>query len=345
MKTKKKIYTTSIFILLFLAFFSQAIYSQDIHFSQFNFCPLNLNPAKTAYFEGQHRFAANHKNQWMSVTIPYMTFSASWDAGIIKRKQKNDILGLGVLAVKDQAGDSKFGTTQINISLSYIKALDNRNKHILSYGIMGGLSQRSIDYSALYFDSQFNGLYYDADLPHNENFGKTSFLYYDISTGVEYNYVQNEYSEFCLGASLWHLNRAKQSLNEDNSVTMDPKLLLYGNFSYLHNIKHYIKPAFYFARQGPHTEFLLGGHYQLILNHSKINYNSFNAGLFYRNKDAAILMAGVDYQAFKINFSYDVNLSKLRPASQFRGGYEFSLIYIIQKQKPSIHKEIPCPIF
>ena len=32
-------------------------HSQDIHFSQFNLSPLNLNPAMTGAFKGDYRFA------------------------------------------------------------------------------------------------------------------------------------------------------------------------------------------------------------------------------------------------------------------------------------------------
>jgi len=341
LNTKK----TYLIFLFSLFIWSNFIFGQDVHFSQFNFSPLNLNPAQTGYFEGQYRLIANHKNQWMSVTTPYLSFGASWDAIIKKRKVKNDMFGIGISAIKDQAGDSKFGTTQINTSVSYILALDNRNNHILSFGITGGVSQRSIDYSALYFDNQYNGFYYDANLPHNESFGKTNFLYYDIATGVDYHYIYNRETVFNIGASLWHLNRAKQSLNDNSSIVMDPKLIIYGNFSYLKGTKHLLKPAFYFARQGPYTEILIGGQYNHILSYNRLSYSSLNTGFFYRNKDAIIMMIGMDYKTFKFNISYDINVSGLTAASQFRGGYEISLIYITQAPKKTVHKEIPCPIF
>ena len=48
--------------------------AQDIHFSQFYFSPLNLNPAATGIFDGDYRIAGNHRQQWRSVTTPYTTF-------------------------------------------------------------------------------------------------------------------------------------------------------------------------------------------------------------------------------------------------------------------------------
>ena len=54
-------------------------FAQDIHFSQFNNSPLNLNPAQTGLFNGDWRFVGNLRNQWSSVPVPYRTFSLSTD--------------------------------------------------------------------------------------------------------------------------------------------------------------------------------------------------------------------------------------------------------------------------
>ena len=65
--------------LIFILFItlSNGITCQDIHFSQFNLAPLNLNPAMTGSFNGDYRFVGNLRNQWSSVTVPYKTFAFS----------------------------------------------------------------------------------------------------------------------------------------------------------------------------------------------------------------------------------------------------------------------------
>ena len=51
----------------YLLFFVLLLFSgkaQDIHFSQFNMSPGNLNPAFTGFFDGDVRGVANYRSQW-----------------------------------------------------------------------------------------------------------------------------------------------------------------------------------------------------------------------------------------------------------------------------------------
>jgi len=59
--------------------------------------------------------------------------------------------------------------------------------------------------------------------------------------------------------------------------------------------------------------------------------------------DANYFTVGVDYQNWFVGLSYDVNLSKLVPASNNRGGFEIAVRYILNKFKPkqTIHRACP----
>ena len=61
-------------------------HSQDIHFSQFNLSPLNLNPSLTGSYNGDYRFTGSHRNQWSSVTTPYATFAFSFEKNKLLKK-------------------------------------------------------------------------------------------------------------------------------------------------------------------------------------------------------------------------------------------------------------------
>ena len=50
-------------------------------------------------------------------------------------------------------------------------------------------------------------------------------------------------------------------------------------------------------------------------------------GGYLRWNDAIIPVVKLDYEPFSIAFSYDMNISQLRTASQGRGGFEISLGY------------------
>jgi len=51
----------------------------------------------------------------------------------------------------------------------------------------------------------------------------------------------------------------------------------------------------------------------------------------------------LDYGNFHFGVSYDLNLSSLKVASNKRGGFEFSLIYIFEKYRPTIKRYKACP--
>jgi hypothetical protein len=58
-------------------------------------------------------------------------------------------------------------------------------------------------------------------------------------------------------------------------------------------------------------------------------------GPTYRNKDAAIIEAGIKKGKYIARVSYDINTSSLKTASGSRGGFEISLTYIARRNKPN----------
>src|ERR1700761_7009157 len=89
-----------------LALSHRAAIAQDIHFTQFDAVPLVINPAFTGNFDGQYRAAAIYRNQWQSVTVPYVTYGASFDLPIVHDLTHDDYLAAGAQVYKDQAGDA-----------------------------------------------------------------------------------------------------------------------------------------------------------------------------------------------------------------------------------------------
>ncbi len=58
--------------------------------------------------------------------------------------------------------------------------------------------------------------------------------------------------------------------------------------------------------------------------------------------DAAILFAKFEYEQFGLGFSYDVNVSSLKPASNSNGAFEFALSYKICN---GFDRGVYCPNF
>jgi len=74
------------------------------------------------------------------------------------------------------------------------------------------------------------------------------------------------------------------------------------------------------------------------------NY-TIHAGTFLRWNDALIPTLKLDYNPFSITVSYDANISKLKPSSYGRGGYEVSVSYVGFRQNKSSIDAIRCPRF
>ena len=102
--------------------------------------------------------------------------------------------------------------------------------------------------------------------------------------------------------------------------------------------------------------FMQGGSRQiqggLLLNHALVNNEDENqkigisGGLFYRWKDAFVPVVKLDYNKISIGISYDVNTSKLKTASQLRGGYEVTLCYkAFRNNYNSSADKVRCPAF
>ncbi len=342
----KNIIAKLIFLLLFMGFlFPKNTISQDLHYSQFLNSPLNLNPALTAYTQANYRLILNNRNQWASVTVPYKTFSGSFDFKFLNRKKSRDYFGVGVLFNKDEAGDSHYGTTQMGLSLSWVKSLSRKNHHILSLGLQGSYFQRSIDYSQLYFPDQWNGTVSGIG-SHQEIFATESYVFVDFAAGAHYLFTPSRHFKLNSGVSVWHLTRPDQNLMNDSEARLYMKTQIYSEAEIATNTRFDILPSVYVSLQGPYNEIIFGSKFYYKIQKTRRRFMALSTGIYARNKDALILFAGMDYKNARLGISYDINLSPLKAASQYQGGMEISLKWLIFKNKKVQKIEAtPCPIF
>ena len=83
------------------------------------------------------------------------------------------------------------------------------------------------------------------------------------------------------------------------------------------------------SRQGGFSETMGGVLYGLKLGEDPDNpAYIIHAGGFLRWNDALVPVIKLDYAPFSVALSYDVNISKLKPSSYGRGGFEMSVSYI-----------------
>ena len=315
---------------------------QDLHYSMFDLSPMNLNPGTTGQFDGDYRFSANHRHQWRAVTIPYSTFSFGLDARDIT---EGNNIHAGLQVNQDRAGDSRFSTFMASANIGYSKFLKSDSSLTLSVGIQPGVTNRTIDYTDLRFDVQYNGWTYNPSLPNSESFLRDSRTYFNLATGAVADYQLDEKKSFRAGFSLFNLTTPKQSFFNEEAIRLDLRWVLHGSGSFFVSEKLDILPSFLFMGQGTFRELIIGSKVRYTLKDQRGMYRAIYGGTYYRNRDAGYLMVGMDYDNWKFGLSYDVNVSTLRYASNGRGALELALIYILKVYDPQIIQRRICRDF
>lgn len=314
--------------------------AQDLHYSQFFNSPVNLNPALTGMFRGDYRFAANLRSQWASVTVPFTTFSLSADA---QNPLGTKNLGAGIVINHDQAGDSHFKTFQVNLSGSYIKALNKDSTLVFSVGIQSGITFRSLNYDPLRFDEQYNGYYYNNSLPTGESFQRDSRVYPNINIGASL-YRKFSGREYVLGGMAFsNVQAPKQSFYNTAKITLDRKFNIHAEGAITLAEKWDIIPSLNIQFQGKYAEVVPGATGRYVLTDEKGLFRALNFGAWYRFQDAFYLLAGVEYDNWKAAVSYDINISDLVPASRNKGAFEIGLIHILDYYNPKRIMHRICP--
>jgi type IX secretion system PorP/SprF family membrane protein len=326
-------------VLICLSFFVKA---QDPHFSQFFSSPLTLNPALTGRFDGTLRVAGNYRNQWPAFNNVYTTSTVSVDFGILKNRLPDyDTWGVGILALKDQAGGNILTNTYLGLSTSYHKALDEDGFQQIGIGFQGTYGQKRLDNSKLFFEDQltpfgFTGVTSDIFTSDNLNIN-----YLDVNAGLIYTASTNDQNNFYIGASMYHINRPKESFKGGNWNISPRTTLNAGGYFPVSDILTLHTSGIYQV-QNKATETVVGGALAAALDAQSENPSNVYGGLWYRFNDAIIPYLGLEFAGFRIGATYDINVSSLKAGSKSRGGMEISVIYI---KRPAGYKGIPCPKF
>ncbi len=328
----------NILLLILFPLFVFEASSQDVHWSQFNQNPIFQNPANTGDFKGDIRFVGNYRDQWRSVTVPFSTLALSVDSKIYNRRN----IGYGISFFNDQVGDGTFRTIEVQGNISYQQKLTKDSMHNIRIGVNLGLNHRQFNADQFYFDNQFNGITYDPSLATGENLQTERKTNLSVGLGASYQYYINDRYTFTGGVGFFNLNRPNQGFyNEKIPRKIRTNIFIRGIYKLNHDLD--LVPGFQFNLQGKYREFVLGSSVKYTLVNRLGEYRAVYAGLWWRNKDAAFISIGMDYQSWWVGMSYDFNFSKLVPASKARGGIEFSVRYILNRFKPSKNSHRICP--
>jgi type IX secretion system PorP/SprF family membrane protein len=332
------------FILLLIACTAGA---QDINFSQFYELPLLRNPALAGSYKGDFRATAAYRSQWASVTTPYVTEALGVEMKFAANPSSDNYFSIGMQITNDVAGDSKMGRTQLLPVFAFHKSLSAEKDSYLSLGFMGGPVQNRFDPTKIQFEDQYINGSYSAANPTQQVFKNTNVTYMDASVGLVYSSTINNNVKYYVGGSYFHLTKPKMAYDKSKQdIRLPQKVMINAGISGpLSDDNQLIIYADYF-QQDSYTQ-MQGG---FMFRHDLVREDedeaiSISAGTFIRWNDAVIPVLKLDYYNMGIGITYDANISKLKAASNMRGGYEITLSYrnFLNIRNSSLEK-VRCPV-
>lgn len=323
--------------IIVVLFISVEGLGQDTRFSQFYMAPCMLNPAASGTHYSVDATLV-HRNQWSSFTMPFKSSAgaASFRINEPTRLHKG-FWALGVFALTDQGGDGSLRNNSFNFNLVHHVNISRYNR--LGVGLQPGLVTRRITPGNFQWASQYNGNYYDSQLPIGESALDIAKTYFDMSAGMVYsfqnntnklNVLGNSIRQGTIGLSLHHLNRPNYSFMNNEERLKVKTVMYYHSLYTIGGAGFGILPNVLWMRQGGHRELSIGamGMYQMNME-SKFTqakqFFSIHLGAQYRKGDSMILNAMLEYANYMLGFAYDLNSSKLSESTSGRGGIEVNL--------------------
>jgi type IX secretion system PorP/SprF family membrane protein len=326
------------FVLPLLSIHPKLTLCQDAMFSQFYSNPLYLNPALAGTGDCA-RLMFNYRNQWPSFENNFTTYSASAD------RYFNGLSGgLGLIVVSDNVGNGIMNTTRLSAIYSVHLRLSSEMN--LNAGFEATFHQQKLKFEELIFRDMID------PVTGNINPAATSELPIenssvsipDFATGLLLGISET----YFIGIAAHHLAQPVLDFYANSKDN-----LLYRKYTVHAGAKFEIGSSGY-NRQD--NNFVLSPNilYQYQQAAQQVNFGVYLersplvAGVWYRynvkNSDGAIFLLGLSHKRFKIGYSYDVTLSKLRGTTG--GAHEVSMALLVncnkKRNKPGA---IKCPEF
>ena len=361
MQTKRSMNKILSTLTLSIAF-CITLQAQDPHFSQFYNAPLQMNPAYAGVFQGSWRAGVNYRSQWASVleSNPYRTVAANYDAKI--QVSRDDNMGVSFSMLNDQAGPSNFSQFKGHLGASYQKKVNgggrnrrSQNDQYIVAGFQIGAGQFRVNTNNLWFTSQYDEKRVSVDLnaASGETFGEaTSNIYADLNAGLLWYMIFDDNKSVYVGGSINHANAPNIRFNGSSSEADILRWRFVGQVGaelpFTEQLS--ILPAFVVQTQGVSQQFMTGAN--LRYNARDWREVALRTGLWTRianNKekgkfaDAIIITSILEMEKLNIGLSYDINISNLNVATNYRGAFEVSIQYV---QPPARRKgKVVCPRF
>ncbi|MTB51748.1 PorP/SprF family type IX secretion system membrane protein [Lewinella sp. W8] len=334
-------------LIILLLFLPGLLAGQDGLFTNFDEASFYHNPALTGFIPGDAttRLQFRGREQWRSFlgNGAYRTMTA----GIERRfcgADDGDYFAFGSYAMADWQGDPSLRRIDFFGTAAYTKDFSSRfQTRLLSGGVEAGYLQYNLEQGNLTFDDQFD----DPDLP-DELLAFQNLLVFDYGIGVfltQFEKGKNGYG-FSLGVSAKHLGQPELRFIDNPATDNQTSVKLPTRWTF-HAGGNLPTPALgnttlsvlgVASFQGPHNQFL--GRALLNLERTKTGDGRYlslgaayrvNAGVNGPGGDAVILVGQWNGPGYRFSANYDINVSRLRSATNSVGALELSFFAFFGK--------------
>ncbi len=160
------------------------------------------------------------------------------------------------------------------LSVAYHKALDENGYHQIGVGFQGGFMNKRLDFTKVVFEDQLTPLGFTGVTSEIFNSNQINVKYFDMNAGVLYNGSTNGYNNFYFGASMYHINRPKESfqggqyyLAARTTIQAGGKIPM-GQYNFIHFSANY-------SIQAKAHNTMIGGAYSMNLTGDEDNPTNF----------------------------------------------------------------------
>lgn len=342
-RNRKHIYFLRAMVSAICLINSVFLFSQDLHFSNWNMSPLNVNSANTGMFDGDGRLIFNYRNQWRTVKVPYNTFSFGGDFNMKKSLLKGTQEAVGIILNRDVAGDGNYTITDVKIPINHKLSFIKDTSLVVAVGVMPGITSIGINSTNLSYDKQWDGDAYNEGLSNGESFARQNKVFADVSLGTVIQKQVNQKIKVNVGYALNHINKPNISFYNTAGVVLRPKHMEQLQLQFSFNNISSIMVEYYAQQQQAFKENVIGlSYYYTIDPKSK---TILNIGALSRLGDAVVTTLGLQYDKWRLQASYDYNYSQFKKATNGKGAFEISLIYIYARPKLFVPKTRVCPVY
>jgi len=303
-------------------------FTQDIHFSQFYASVITLNPSLTGKFDGDYRIMNIYRNQWRAISIPYITDALGFDKNFNVYKDK---LSVGGVLIYDKSGPLAFTVARFQLLAAYHKNVFGNDLHV---GYQFGYTMDQYDKNKLIVPSQwdFSIGQYNSTLPTNEGSKLSDNLsYIDMNYGFAWSRHFRGFDP-TVGFSMFHFLKPKETFLVTNDLHSRQVTYVSANIDLTNKL--FLVPDFLLMSEARVSNMVFGTRVGLKLPGNKIGAKAILAGVFVRdgirnrNTDATAIVFGMNFKHLDVGISYDINISDLNVATNGRGAFEISLIYV-----------------